>query len=102
MVPRLMLEVRSPGADRLARAGGLDTGGDADDDSIERVLSEGANGLVALCCTPGGVGGARPLPLPKMRPPPSFRPDMAKRWEWRMEVYYEGIEEDRVSRWACM
>ena len=25
----------------------------------------------------GGVGGASPLPLPRMRPPPSFRPDMA-------------------------
>ena len=23
-----------------------------------------------------GAGGARPLPLPKMRPPPSLRPDM--------------------------
>lgn len=50
-------------------------GGDKDDEAMETVLSEGANGLAARGAT-GGVGGARPFPLPRMRPPPSLRPDM--------------------------
>lgn len=48
------------------------------------LLSEGAKGLTARLRADGdgdgddndAVGGARPLPLPKMRPPPSLRPDM--------------------------
>lgn len=50
------------------------TGGEMDEEPIETVLSDGANGLDAR----GAVGGgARPLPLPKMRPPPSLRPDIS-------------------------
>jgi hypothetical protein len=43
----------------------------------ETVLaSDGAKGLAALgVCA--GEGGARPLPLPRILPPPSFRPDMS-------------------------
>jgi hypothetical protein len=42
------------------------------------LLSEGGKGL---CARGDGeeddaVGGARPLPLPRILPPPSFRPDM--------------------------
>jgi len=50
--------------------------GDNDGDPIETVLSDGARGLLERGIV-GGVGGASPLPLPRMRPPPSFRPDMA-------------------------
>lgn len=89
--PRLMLEVRS-WAERPAVTGGLETGGEMDDEVIDRVLSEGAKGLVALCWAADGAGDARPFPLPRMRPPPSFRPDMAKRWEWQRRRYYEIIE----------
>lgn len=41
-------------------------------DPIESVLSDG----LADSCTAGAAGGARPFPLPKMRPPPSLRPDI--------------------------
>ncbi|KAK5633734.1 hypothetical protein RRF57_009448 [Xylaria bambusicola] len=45
---------------------------------MDKVLSDGTEGLVALSLrAAGGTGGARPLPLPKTRPPPSLRPDMA-------------------------
>ena len=67
------------------KAGGKDplTGGDMEE-SIEGEieLSDGAKGLVARGVDPEteeavrGVGGASPLPLPKMRPPPSFRAGM--------------------------
>lgn len=40
------------------------------------MLSDGGSGLADLG-TDGEVGGARPLPLPRIRPPPSLRPDMA-------------------------
>ena len=50
-------------------------GGDIDDDPIDTVLSEGAKGLAARGVDADG-GGASPLPLPRMRPPPSLRPDM--------------------------
>lgn len=53
-------------------------GGDMDDDPRETVLSEGGIGLVARGAA-GEVGGASPRPLPKMRPPPSLRPDMMGR-----------------------
>lgn len=53
------------------------TGGDMEEDLNEVELSEGVNGL-ATRGTFGGVGGARPLPLPKMRPPPNLRVDMMK------------------------
>ena len=49
------------------------TGGDIDAEPMETVLSDGGIGLEARGAADGG---ARPLPLPKMRPPPSFRPDM--------------------------
>ena len=52
------------------------TGGDIEDDLSEAELSDGVKGLAARG-TFGGVGGARALPLPRMRPPPSLRPDMA-------------------------
>ena len=47
------------------------------------LLSEGANGLRARGeCDGAGEddddGGARPLPLPRTRPPPSLRPDMTR------------------------
>lgn len=48
-------------------------GGDIDEEPIETVLSEVGIGLLGRTL---GEGGARPLPLPKMRPPPSLRPDM--------------------------
>lgn len=47
-----------------------------DDEPSEAVLSEGARGLAARVAE--GRGGARPLPLPRMRPPPSLRPDMVE------------------------
>lgn len=53
------------------------TGGEMDDEPIDTVLSEAASGLPTRGAFAfGGVGGASPLPLPKMRPPPSLRPDM--------------------------
>lgn len=55
------------------------TGGEMDDDPIDTVLSEAASGLPTLGAFAfGGVGGASPLPLPRMRPPPSLRPDMVE------------------------
>lgn len=52
-------------------------GGDIEDEAIDILLSEAANGLATRgAFATGGVGGARPLPLPKTRPPPSLRPDM--------------------------
>lgn len=52
-------------------------GGDIDDEAIEMLLSEAASGLATRgAFVTGGVGGARPLPLPRTRPPPSLRPDM--------------------------
>jgi hypothetical protein len=42
---------------------------------MDIVLSDGAKGLAALGIDADG-GGASPLPLPRMRPPPSLRPDM--------------------------
>lgn len=38
------------------------------------LASDGAKGLLGRGAWTGW-GGARPLPLPRMRPPPSFRPD---------------------------
>lgn len=55
------------------------TGGDIDDEAIEMLLSDAANGLATRgAFVIGGVGGARPLPLPRTRPPPNLRPDMMK------------------------
>lgn len=69
--PTLMLDpISCPKSCRLPEAGG-----DIDDEPRETVLSEGARGLTDRGAD-GGVGGARPLPLPKMRPPPSLRPDI--------------------------
>lgn len=71
-----MLDPRS-----WAKSGkGLETGGEAEDELSDRVLSEGAKGLGVRWwpLMAGGVGGARPLPLPKMRPPPSLRPDIVE------------------------
>jgi hypothetical protein len=69
-VPTLMLEpiswVRSA---RLPLAGG-----EMEEEATETVLSEGAKGLEDRA-TGGGVG-PRPLPLPRILPPPSLRPDM--------------------------
>lgn len=54
-------------------------GGDIDTEPIDTVLSDGGSGLADRGAD-GGVGGARLLPLPRIRPPPSLRPDMmAKR-----------------------
>lgn len=51
-------------------------GTDTDDDPIETVLSDrGGNGLAARG-EGDACGGANPLPLPRMRPPPSLRPDI--------------------------
>lgn len=72
------MDVRSCAAKSGA---GLETGGEVDADVMETVLSEGAKGLEARWRTAEAVGGARPLPLPRTRPPPSFRPDMAKTGE---------------------
>src|SRR5262245_5726944 len=74
--PRLMLEVMS----WLRPGSGLEAGGDADDELRESVLSDAANGLAALGRDGAGdeVGGASPLPLPRILPPPSLRPDMAR------------------------
>lgn len=44
-------------------------GGDIDDETTETVLSDGAKGLDDRA---GGVG-PRPLPLPRILPPPSLR-----------------------------
>lgn len=49
-------------------------GGDIDDEAMETVLSDGANGLDDRGSA-GGVG-PRPFPLPRILPPPSLRPDM--------------------------
>lgn len=72
-----MLEARSCEKSRR----GLDDGGESEFGVEFRewketvLLSEGANGLTARWPRDEG-GGARPLPLPRIRPPPSFRPDM--------------------------
>lgn len=74
---RVTLEARS-----CEKSGsGLDEGGDNElgvelcecKDTV--LLSEGGKGLVALVRWTEG-GGARPFPLPRILPPPSFRPDM--------------------------
>jgi hypothetical protein len=73
--PRLMLDPMScPRSVRVA-----EPGGEIEEDPRETVLSEGARGLSERGAPDGGVGGARPLPLPKMRPPPSLRPDISLR-----------------------
>lgn len=84
--PKLTLEARS----WPKSAKGLEEGGDAEfgDENLEgrepTLLSDGGNGLAARALGSWCVaaeddeGGARPLPLPKMRPPPSFRPDMLR------------------------
>lgn len=46
---------------------------EASGEPMESVLSDG----LADSCIAGGVGGARPFPLPKMRPPPSLRLDIS-------------------------
>lgn len=83
--PKLMFEARScerPGSG-LVELGEPDPGESIDspiDPPIDGVLSEGAYGLVARCTAGDAVaalGGARPFPLPRMRPPPSLRLDMA-------------------------
>jgi hypothetical protein len=57
-------------------------GGDIDGEPPrDTVLSDGGNGLTDRGAD-GGVGGASPLPLPRMRPPPSLRPDMAMATRW--------------------
>lgn len=62
-------------------------GGDIDEEAIEMLLSEAANGLATRgAFAAGGVGGARPLPLPRTRPPPSLRPDMLECF-WRRGLY---------------
>jgi hypothetical protein len=75
-----MLEARSWA--RAAGKGLTELGepeaGDCSESSIEPppndiVLSDGACGLVALLMADDGLGGARPFPLPRMRPPPSLR-----------------------------
>ena len=61
------------------------TGGEVEPEARETVLSEGAKGLADRGAV-GGVGGARPFPLPRMRPPPSLRPDMVgNQGEWFVE-----------------
>lgn len=45
-----------------------------EDEPMDTVLSDVGSGLEGQAAA---VGGARPLPLPRMRPPPSLRPDMA-------------------------
>jgi hypothetical protein len=72
--PRLMFEARSCGrSERDPEAGG-----EADDEFMDSVLSEGAKGLAVRWTwwAAGDCGGARPFPLPRIRPPPSLRPDM--------------------------
>lgn len=51
-------------------------GGDIEDEPRDAVLSDGGIGLVARGAAWPVGGGARPRPLPRMRPPPSLRPDM--------------------------
>lgn len=46
-------------------------------EAADWLVSDGAKGLLERCGRAAAcVGGARPLPLPRMRPPPSLRPDM--------------------------
>lgn len=86
--PKLIFEARScasPGSG-LVELGEPEAGDRIDspiEPPIDGVLSEGAYGLVARCTAGDAVaalGGARPFPLPRMRPPPSLRLDMAGRW----------------------
>lgn len=80
--PRLMLEVRS--WVKVPKA--ADADGDAEEDPTETLLSDGANGLRDRLTAPGGIdgaGGASPLPLPRIRPPPSLRPDIWAVGAWR-------------------
>lgn len=73
----LMLEAKSwPKSGRGPRDGGERGLGVEIRDWNETVLdSDGAKGLAALGLCAGG-GGARPFPVPRILPPPSFRPDM--------------------------
>jgi len=43
----------------------------------ETVLPGGEITSEALRCCAGGAGGANDFPLPRILPPPSFRPDIA-------------------------
>lgn len=70
--PTLMLDPISwPMSGRLPL-----TGGDIEGEPSDTVLSDGASGLGARGAE---GGGASPLPLPRMRPPPSLRPDISSR-----------------------
>lgn len=56
----------------------------------ERLLSDGARWLsegVKGEEDRGADGGVRPFPLPRIRPPPSFRADIV--------VYFKGVSLDR-------
>jgi hypothetical protein len=72
----LMLDARS----WLKSGRGPEEGGETEFGVVFRecetvLTSEGAKGLAALGVL-AGEGGARPFPLPRTLPPPSFRPDM--------------------------
>jgi len=45
-----------------------------------RVLSDGEIRSLVLRWCAGGAGGASPLPLPSILPPPSLRPDISTIW----------------------
>jgi len=72
--PRLIFDARSCEVDS---GSGLEEGGDMELGELKEtvLLSDGAKGLAARGAWAGG-GGARPLPLPRILPPPSLRLDM--------------------------
>jgi hypothetical protein len=61
----------------------------------ESVLSEEGTKLEVLWCV-GCAGGTSPFPLPRMRPPPSLRPDivLVKGFEELRQLYREMLEHE--------
>lgn len=93
--PTLMLEpISCPRSGRLPVAGG-----ETDDEPSDTALSEGARELEAGIAD-GGVGGARPLPLPRMRPPPSLRPDIGGEGEAKLAIT-EALRRAVAGSWAA-